>query len=708
MYPDGIRPNRLAIPPQSEPETAPNRAPSVPGDATAPVQASSPTAVDLAGRGYHQAQDNLDVFNRTFGSQEVRNDPVLLEMRAGYEQSVKQARAGLKQAIETEIKTGYQREFDARPTGAVYGTDTIDSHGQAIAARYADDPQMKKEVEGLVAEVRTDFEVSSTLDTARAMGDPRKALDYLRSETPKLSPEAQKSLAGNEEVLGWKSELGKRDGEAVTRAWREFEAAEPGTSDYDLKRRVLEGALDDLRANAADPTYAEAVVKGVGAADLKDFVGGFYRIDSSNPNITPGNFDFLKGYFGPLAQVVATADRAGALPADTKKALFECGPAELALFLRSAPQTEGMMRDAMQMLLNGPGSTPAGNFAIQQLMVGMDQHPRLMQELLADPKASDLLFGSSLFAPDRGTNYEQDFARALNVALTPGQGDPATQQKVWSALIKSSDDKDWRSYPNGRKDDEKDAGFRDLINSHPLLARAMAEQFKLYLPWAANKQAQESSGTYPIPALPGGSLKLDDTLSIDQITNFIGMVSSDPQALNSLLKETKRLFEQGSLVNMKPDMLGVDNRLALQGSLQTDFALFSLVLAGISRADLDELARRDAMADAMKTIVVSYGLLMVPPGAAPFVDLAISPLTTPASKRWADLVQSLARGEQIDSKTILDTTLDGMRECVERKIAEIAPGMSVDARKGVVNDIMAQFKSTLVYEVLEEYWKANN
>lgn len=708
MYPDGIRPNRLAIPPQSEPETVPNRAPSVPGDAPAPVQASLPTAVDLAGRGYHQAQDNLDVFNRTFSSQEVRNDPVLLEMRAGYEQSVKQARAGLKQAIETEIKTGYQREFDARPTGAVYDESTIDSHGKAMAARYGDDPQMKRDVETILAEVRLEFEVNSTLDTARAMGDPRKALDYLRSETPKLSPEAQKSLAGNDEVLGWKRELGKRDGEAVALAWREFEAAEPGTSDYDLKRRVLQGALDDLRANAADPAYAEAALKGVGAADLKSLVDGFYRIDSANPNITPGNFDFLKDYFGPLAQVVATADRAGALPADTKKALFECGPAELALFLRSAPQTEGMMRDAMQMLLDGPGYTPAGNFAIQQLMVGMDQHPRLMQELLADPKSKDLLFGAGLFAPDRGTPYEQDLARALNVALTPGQGDAATQQKAWTALIKDCDDKDWRAHPKGRKDDEKDAGFRDQINSHPLLARAMAEQFKHYLPWAANQQAQRYAGTHPIPSLPADALRLDGSVSPGQMTNFVAALSSDPLALDSLLKETTRLFQQGGLATMTPDMLKSRDQLALQGRLQVDFALFSLLLGGIARADIDEQGRRDAMADALKTIVMGYLLMALPPLIAPFVDAAVSPVTTPLSKDLADFVQSMANGEQIDAKKVLDLAVKVVHEYVERKIAEIVPDWTYGERQTLLNYIMGQFKSTAGEGVNDEFSKGMN
>lgn len=705
MYPDGIRPNRLAIPPQSEPETVPNRVPSVPGDAPAPVQASSPTAVDLAGRGYHQAQDNLDVFNRTFSSQEVRNDPVLLEMRAGYEQSVKQARAGLKQAIETEIKAGYQREFDARPTGAVYDRSAIDSHGQAIAGRYNGDPQTKADVEAIVAEIRLEFEVNSTLDTARAMGDPRKALDYLRSETPKLSPEAQKSLAGNDEVLGWKRELGNADGKAVASAWDDFKATQPGALDYEAKREALHAALENLRANGADPAYAEAALKGLGAAKLNEFVGGFYRIDSGNPNIAPRDFDVLKGYFGPLAQVVATADHAGVLPADTKKALFECGPAQLALFLRSAPQTEGMMRDAMQMLLDGPGYTPAGNFAIQQLMVGMDQHPRLMQELLADPKSSGLLFSASMFAPSTGTDYEQDFARALNVALTPGQGDPATQQKAWTALIRACMEKEKDFAAKLMDPFDQGESFRSTIDAHPLLAQAMAEQFKYYLPWAANKQAQVDSDDFQIPPLPQSAPRLDNTLTLDELTNFMAALCSDPKAMKSLVDETMRLLSQGGLAGMTPELVRSNNRLPLQSSLQTDFALFALVLAGITRADLDEQVRRDQTAEALKTIVMGYALAVIPPGAAPLVDGALSPWSTVIFKKLADDLQRATGGEQIKGDDILKEIVNVIEAAVKLKVQELAPELNA---AGVANDIARQFESTSLREMLQEFWKAKN
>ena len=701
MYPDGIRPNRLTISSQREPEIAPTQVPSVPGDTGSPGQALPPTGVDVAGRGYHQAQENLDVFNRTFSSQQVRSDPVLLEMRAGYEQSVKLARAGLKQTIETEIRAGHQREFDARPTGAVYDRSTIDSHGQAIVGRYSDDPQMKADVEAMLAELRTDFEVNSTLDTARAMGDPRKSLAYLRSEIPRLSPEAQKSLAGNDEVRGWKQQLGNSDGKAVASSWSDFKAADPRSLDYEAKRQALHAALENLRENGGDPVYAEAALKGLGAANLNEFVGSFYRIDSGNPSITPGNFDVLKTYFGPLAQLVATADRNGVLPADIKKGLFESSPAELALFLRSSPQTEGMMRDAMRMLIDGPGYTAAGNFAIRQLMVGMDQHPRLMQELLADPKSRGLLFSGSLFAPGPGTDYEQDFARALNVALTPGQGDPATQQKAWTALIKACKEKDKDFLATMKEPIDKAERFRSVIDAHPLIAQVMAEQFKHYLPWAANKQAQKYSNHYPIPPLPGSALKLDDALSLDEVTNFMAAMCSDPKAMKSLIDETTRLFSQGGLAGITPEMLRSPDRLPLQGSLQTDFALFALVLGGVTRADLDEQGRRDAMADVMKTMFMGYALAAVPPGAAPLVDGALSPWSTPASKELANILQRARGGEQIDANAVYDATVEAIQAVVELRVHELAPEL-----KGVADDIRRQFESTVQRKMLEQFLDA--
>ncbi|MEH6419990.1 hypothetical protein [Pseudomonas sp. CGJS7] len=697
MYPDGIRPNRPLLPPQTNTEqnAAAPQAAAKP-DAAAPA-AQSPEAAKVAeaGRNYQQAQDNLDGFNRVFTSQQVKNDPELQQTRSGYEQQIDKTRGELKQAIDAEIKAGYQREFDARPTGAVYDKSTIDHYGKAIAERYADNPQMKADVEAAVRELKIDFEVNSTLDVARALNDPRKALAYVRDELPKLSPEAQQQLSGNQELRGWKEQVGKSDGDAVERAWKEYEASDPQRSDYHAKREALRTALDDLRANGGDSVYAEAALKALGGGNLKEIVNSFYpEIRGDNPYITPGNFDFVKEYFGPLAQLVATADRGGVLPSDIKQSLLESGTAELALFLRSAPQTDGMIRDAMGKLIDGPAGTPLGNFAIQQLMVGMDQHPQVLQELLADPNAFKQLFNRDVLGPDRGTDYQQDLARALGAALKPGAGDASTQQKAWTALIQAGGDK----------------GFRSLVNDNPALAQSMAEQFKNYLPWAANKQAQEYSDQYPIPPLPAGTLGLNPELTVDQLTDFMAVLNSDPQAMKTLFNEAARLFKEGGLASIDPAALAGGKKLELQGALASDFGLYSLVLAGVTRADIDERDQRDAMADALKTIVVGLALATLPisAGAGITIDVALSSETTPASKKLVDLIQKATNGEQIDSEEIYKATVAAVRESVERKLEQTAPNLSADERKALSNDIMNQFDSIALREILEEHWKEIN
>ncbi|MBX9400528.1 hypothetical protein K4L06_04330 [Lysobacter sp. BMK333-48F3] len=694
MYPDGIRPQRPAQLPSAASDPKPGdavaTAPSAPSDPpTAPA-----TPVDEAARKYDQAQDNLDSFNRTWSAQAVRNDPDLQELRAGYQKQVDHGRGELKQAIEAEIKAGYQREFDARPTGAVYDGKSIEFHGRAIAERYAGDPQMQAQVEALVLEIKTDHEVNSTLQIAQSFDDPRQALSYLGGAMPGLSPQAQQRLAGNEEIRGWRQQLGQDDGEAVAKAWTEFQDTDPQRPDYLQKREALRTALDALRANGGDATYAEAALKAIGAQNLHDIVGVFPPdIRADNPYLTPGNFDFVKDHFGPLAQLVASADRGGVLPGEIRQALLNTGIAELAVFLRSSPQTEGLMRDALQQALQRAGS-PLGQFALQQLMVGMDQHPRLMQELLADPKSREQLFDTNLFGPDRGTNYEADLARALGAALTPGRGDAQLQQQAWTGLIGAA----------------QDGGFRGKVNDHPQLAQAMAEQFKVYLPWAANRQAQEYSANYGTPSLAAGAPTLSNQINVDQLTNFLGVLSSDPKAMQSLLDETARLFQQGGLAGLTPELLSQGNALQLQGKLASDFSLYALVMSGLTRADIDEQDRRDAMADAMKTLVVGYGLMLVPGTKAvgPLIDVALSQFTTPLSKDLAGFLQKLGDGQQVDGKQMYELTTRLVRESVEQRLAQLAPGMPADERKGLVNDIMNQFDSTTLREMIEEFWKGIN
>lgn len=691
FQPDGIRPTTL--PPQVSPAT-PDPTPealAAPEPASVPVQVSPEAQrVDQAAQAYRQAQDNLADFQNTWSARQIRNDPDLQQMHAGYRQQVTRAHDAFKQAIEAEIRAGYQAEFEARPTGAVYDTSAIEHHGAAIAGRYADDPQLRADVVAAAKEIKVDHEVESTLATARAMGDTRASLEYLRGAMPGLSPEARSALEGDGEVRGWKQSLGRSDGEAVDKAWQEYQDADPSRPDYFAKREALRNALARLEENGGDATYARAALEALGGDTLKDIVNGFYTgIRGDNPHIGPGNFDFVRGYFGPLSQLVATADRGGVLPDGIRASLLESNTAELAIFLRSAPQTDAMIRAGMDKALQHAG-TPISDFAIQQLMVGMDAHPQVLQELLANDDTRQALLGRNVFGPDRGTDYQQDLARAMSIALAPGQGDPALQQQAWTALIEAA----------------SDPGFRTLVNDHPQLARSMAEQFRTYLPWAANRQAQEY-GQYPVPDLPEGTPTLDPNLTVDQLTNFMALLNSDPQAMQTLLDEAARLLRDGALAGITPAMLAGDRKLELQGQLARDFGLYALVLSGVTRADIDEQDRRDAMADALKTLVVGYATMPLGP-YGPVVDVATSQLTTPESKAMADLIQRWTDGQQVDAEDIYEATTAAVRENVDQRLQQIAPHMDEGERVALRNDIVAQFEATTLREMIEEFWKDIN
>ena len=693
-YPDGVLPTRVQPQPQLLPTekqptpAAPTEREPAPGPAPASAEAQ---AVDQAAQAYRQAQNNLHDFQHTWSARQIRNDPDLQQMLSSYRQQVTRAHGAFRQAIEDEIKAGYQAEYDARPTGAVYDAETIRHYGAAIADRYAGDPQLKAKVEAAVGDIKVDHEVESALSIARAVDDPRAALEYLREATPTLSAEARAALEGNGEVHGWKESLGTDDGEAVAKAWQEYRDADPSRADYFAKREALREALTALGENSGDATYAEAALQALGGDTLENIVNGFYgEIRGDNPYIDAGNFAFVREYFGPLSQLVATADRGGTLPGDIRESLFESNTAELAMFLRSAPQTDALLRAGMDKALQQAGS-PVSDFAIQQLMVGMDTHPAVLQALLADDGARRALLDRNVFGPDRGTDYEHDLARALDVALAPGQGDPATRQQAWTALVRASGD----------------AGFRSLVDDYPQLARSMAGQFTVYLPWAANRQAQEYAGQYPVPGLPEGTPALDGNPTVDQLTDFMAALNSDPEARKTLLNESARLLRGGGLAGITPEMLASGNRLDLQGRLAGDFALHALVLAGVTRADIDEDDRAAAMADALKTLAVGYATMALG-SAGPIVDVATSPLTTPAARAFADLIQQWTDGEQVNAEDIYNATAAAVRESVDMRLREVAPDMGADERKALVNDIVNQFDATALREMIEEFWKDIN
>lgn len=103
--------------------------------------------------------------------------------------------AALKDAIRAELHARRDAEFRARPTGAVYDTDTIAAYGRSIAARHAGDPAAQRAINRTVAELSVDHEVDNALLIASAGSDAQGVIDLLAQQWDTLSPAAQRQLS---------------------------------------------------------------------------------------------------------------------------------------------------------------------------------------------------------------------------------------------------------------------------------------------------------------------------------------------------------------------------------------------------------------------------------------------------------------------------------------------------------------------------------
>lgn len=488
---------------------------------------------------------------------------------------------------------------------------------------------------------------------------------------------------------------GTRDGDALKAAWEEFQKS-IGMSDYAQARRRFLDALKAAGRNVYDPEYATAFLKSLGADGLTDLIGRFLDLDVTNPYMTEGNFAFFKEALGPLALMVASADKAGTLPEDIRKKILGMNVVELSLFMRMAPQSDQLVLDAMRSILKSAGSVH-GDQALANMMPLLKDHPKVLQELLADKRSFEAIFSNSVIVRDR--KYFENLAAALEVALSPGAGDPALQQKAWAALIRAGGDK----------------SFRNTVNAHPELARAMAKNFAPYLRWAANKQAQEFGARYQltIPGLPPGTPALDPSLTVGDVTGFMAVLASDPAALKTLADEGQRLLREGGTFKMiTPESIagGLDDT-ALQAAVAEDQAVMALLLGGLQRADMDETARRDATADLLKSLVVGYATAPMKL-YGPVVDVATGQWTTPASKAFADWIhQKVLDDEQIDSEELYQKFKDVYSETIINHLVSqnerLPEGRrkSPDQLKAMANQIVFQYEAQGLRKMVEEFWK---
>ncbi|WP_143590920.1 hypothetical protein [Thermoactinospora rubra] len=488
------------------------------------------------------------------------------------------------------------------------------------------------------------------------------------------------------------------DAKELADAWKEYlrERNNPMGTRYTAARQRLLDALKKSGAQVHDPEYAEIYLKHLGADTLKDIVDQFTEFGRpDNPYVTGGNYDYFKEYLGGLSMMVATADRAGTLPKDVRDRLLETQPVNLAVFMRLAPHTPQLLADATKRILSHSGS-PVGDLALAQIMHALKANPHAMQLVLADPEAVKKLTSSSITLHDK--DYFKNLNEALNNATKPGAGDPAALKAAWAGILKASGDEHWRG---------------DL-NSHPELARTLAENFKPYLRWAAHEQAKEFGKTYElnIPGLPKDALTLDG-VSLDDVKNFIGAVSTDAQARGILLAEAQRLAASGqSRFMITPERLksGDLEDPAFQAALAQDQAMLALILGGVQRAKLDGDARRAANTEVLKTLVVGY-LTMPFKAYGPVVDVATNPLTSKAAKDLVDWIHDKMGDTETDPEEFYEKFTEAYRAEALAYLKEQAAKLPEGERpseadlKGMANQLVFQFEAQGGRAMLEEFWK---
>lgn len=576
---------------------------------------------------------------------------------------------------------------------------------------------MKKAREGLNGELgeplKYGLRVAQSDGTAEAHASPKRYGDYaalldkwIKDLDRRIAiitnmPKADLGRDGNkvtatlptpEEAAG----NGKNAADALTKAWDEYQKS-MGLSDYAQKRQAFLDALKKYGAQAHDPEFATAFLKQFGADKLNTLLQTF--MDTGRPDnryLVDGNYQFWKETLAPLATMIGVSDKAGMLPDDFRKELLKTDIGTLSVFLRMAPQSERMARDVFKIAWDHR-HTPDGKLAMTQIPEIISNHPKFGQEILVNDEYRNWLLNGSNWTTYG--DYGKSLGPLFRTTLAPGAGDPALQQKIWPEIIRKSNDE----------------SFRGLINRSPDVAQALAENFRPYLLWAADKQAREfgKDMNLPFKPLPNGTATLDNGLSLDDIKNFMGMVNTDDKARNILLAEAKKLMDGGQGMRLiTPEVVkkGELENLDLQAALAQDQALLALMLAGVQRASIDGDNRRAQTADALKGLVVGY--LTMPAGpAGPVVDVGTSGMTTPAFKWLTDKYFDAVGDKEYDpeefyndfKKAYREQTLEYLR--YQSNQLPVGERPSEDKLQAMANQLYDHFRAQGGEAMLKEFWK---
>ena len=416
---------------------------------------------------------------------------------------------------------------------------------------------------------------------------------------------------------------GKAAGERLRGMWEALSGLEG-----DQRHRALQQFRAELARTGVyqhEPHYAAALLRALGRKDfgriLSDAVAPGTGVDTNSA----AGLNRLRASLGPLANMFATADAAGTLPADVRAEALRKNAPTLAAFLRVGNHTDAFAADAAKRILTTPRPTdpvnePDWQAARLALLDELWRRPGVAQALLADPNLRPKLLDPDLFRlvagggrqadnPGHPIDHQYDLAAVLWRALGPTVGSETARQKVWAGII-------------------RDRRLRGALP--PDLAEALAGRLRRYFPHISGVQARESG--HPVAAAGGPALPSHVTAA--DFGNFFSSLVRTNEGKTEVTKAVRDyLAARDPLKGIVFDDGEIDFKGGAPGPFDRALAEQAGILGAVFRGIRDADLRRDEEVDFIAGMLSwSYG----------FTPIGIPPVDTVTENLRKDIAEKLA------------------------------------------------------------------
>lgn len=328
-------------------------------------------------------------------------------------------------------------------------------------------------------------------------------------------------------------------------------------------------------AKTKDGAYAAALLRTLGRENLTALITENTKGGAGKLGLTQGELEGVRDHLGPIAEAVASAEAAEALPSDIREAVLNDLPdAGLSALLALADQPTSLLVPAARRLIPaGHGSEP--NWNTHWMVTALARNPEAMRQVVSDQHDLALLLHPRVTKWTGTPGFEAQLAKALDGVTAPGMGTSEERREIFINTMKLLATAEYRP---------------SLADGSPLNA-VLAKNSGQYFPQLAGiaAAANESAPQFH----PGGPWH---EISPDTARRFMAAVMQDPDTAPTL-REQFRKYAQGIDLSDAHPYGDDDERENFEKISANAGGLGGLLLDGVASADLNAEQRREAVAE---------------------------------------------------------------------------------------------------------------